>query len=375
MNDYFDGAVNQLVKRGKLLLSKVPRNLPREFHLLEQRCRDRIQQVLIDLRENPEIQLPAVRLRALRRAVHELDYLEAIGIAALNRADLEEDVWLNELILRITQEIAYPLLPPVVTSLSHSYFHIYTDLNLLRVPLAEGSFLLHLPDLYHELAHSLTIYPNDPRVEPLQSELLKVLDYVLLHNVGEIEKLDRKGVHEEFKLHVGLWNECWWRSWGFEFFCDLFSIYTVGPAYAWSHYHLSAKRGADPFEVPTRRLLRHPADNARMQAMLRALEEIGFAKEAQTIRQRWDELVAVSGFKPQPEYYRCYPHHIIEFLIQRSLAGTRTIGCTVVEPEATGTMFKLLNGAWSQFWKEPQTYSVLERQMVDSLRRQNASLN
>lgn len=368
MNDYFEGAVNQLVKRGRLLLSKMPRNLPREFHLLEQRCRDRIQKVLDDLRQNPEIQLPAVRLRALRRAVHELDHLETVGITALSRVDLEEDVWLNELILRITQEIAYPLLPPVVTSLSHSYFHIYTDLNLMRVPLAEGSFLLHLPDLYHELAHSLTIYPNDPRIEPLQVELLKVLDYVLLHNMEEIEKLDRKGVYEEFKLYVELWNECWWRFWGLEFFCDLFAVYTVGPAFAWSHYHLSAKRGADLFEVPTRRFSRHPADAARMQAMLYALEEIGFAGEVQTIGQRWNELVTISGFEPQPEYYRCYPKHIIEFLVQSSLAGTRAIGCTVVKPDATGTMFKLLNSAWSQFWEEPQSYSGREQEMIDSLR-------
>jgi len=153
MNDYLNGAANQLTKRAKLLLHKIPRNLPREFHLLEQRSRDRIHQVLDDLKKNIDNKTPALRLRALRRAVRELDHLETVGIAALNRADLHEEVWLNELIWRITQEISYPLLPPVVTSLSHSYFQIYTDLILLRMPLAEGSFLLHLPDLYHELAH------------------------------------------------------------------------------------------------------------------------------------------------------------------------------------------------------------------------------
>jgi hypothetical protein len=375
VNDYLDGSVHQLVRRGKLLLSKIPRNLPREFHLLEQRCRDRIQRVLDELRENPGVQLPAVRLRALRRAVNELDYLETVGVAALNRADLEEDVWLNQLILRITQEMSYPLLPPVVTTLSHSYFHIYVDLNLMRVPLAEGSFLLHLPDLYHELAHPLLIYPDDPCVEPIQIQLLKALEFVLLHNAREIEKLERKGVHEEFKLYTLLWSECWWRFWGFEFFCDLFSVYTVGPAYAWAHYHLSAKRGADPFQVPTKSLLSHPADAARMCTILHALEQIGFVEEAQTIRQRWDELVAISGFEPRPEYYRCYPEHITECLVQCSLDGTRAIGCNVVGPYATGSMFELLNGAWSQFWKDPQTYSTWEQQMVDSLRAHTRSFN
>jgi hypothetical protein len=382
MNSYLEGASNQLIKRGKLLLGKIPRNLPRELHLLEQRCRDRIQQVLTDLQQilvelkkSPYARSTTVRLRALRRAVRELDYLETIGIAALNRADLDEEVWLNELLLLITKETQYPLLPPVVISLSQSYFRIHTDLNLVLVPLAEGAFLLHLPDLYHELAHPLTVYPNDPRVEPLQIELLKVLDCVLLYNTEEIEKLDRRGEYEELKLRVALWNKCWLQFWGFEFFCDLFSIYTVGPAYAWSHYHLCAKRGANPFEVPRRQLMSHPADDARMQAMLRALEQIGFTAEVENIGRRWDELTTISGFKPHSEYYRCYPDHIITRLAQHSLVGTQAIGCTVVGPSTTDGVFQLLNGAWLQFWKDPHSYSVWEQHEVDSLRFRSASLN
>jgi hypothetical protein len=378
MNSYLEGASNQLIRRGRLLLSKIPRGLPRELHLLEQQCRDRIQraltdlqQTLVELRKEPHSRPPAVRLRALRRAVRELDYLETIGVAALNRADLEEEVWLNELALRITQEIAYPLLPPVVISLSQNYFRIHTDLNLVLVPLVEGSFLLHLPDLYHELAHPLTIYPNDPRVEPIQIELLKVLDHVLLYNTEEIEKLDRRGEYEEFKLRVALWNECWLQLWGFEFFCDLFSVYTVGPAYAWSHYHLCAKRGGDPFEVSQRRLSSHPADDARMKAILCALKLIGFADEAKKIEQHWDELTSVLGFKPHSEYYRCYPDHIITLLAQHSLAGVQAIGCTVVSPNTTDGVSRLLNDAWQQFWKAPNSYSAWEQKVVNSLRSGN----
>lgn len=375
MNDYFEGAANQLLKRGKLLLGKIPRGLPREFHLLEYSCRGRIQQVLNELGNHSKTHLPAVRLRALRRAVRELDYLETIGIAALNRADLKEDVWLNELILCISKEIAYPLPPPAVTSLSQSYFRIYTDLHLLCVPLAEGSFLLHLPDMYHELAHSLAVYPNDPHIEPFQIELIKVLDLVLLYYTEEIEKLERKGVYEEFKFYNELWNECWWRYWGIEFFCDLFAVYAVGPAYGWSHYHLVAKRGSNLFDVPTTRFSRHPADAARMYAILCALEKIGFAHEAQVIKHRWDELETIAGCKPHPEYSRCYPDHIIQFMVERSLAATQAISCTVVGPDATGIMYRILNEAWSQFWKDPQTYAVWEQQMINSLRQQKANLN
>ena len=84
-----------------------------------------------------------------------MDFFETIGIAALNRAN-EDDRQLNLLVERIVREIGFPLLPPVATLLSQGYFHIYPWFNLLCLPLVEPAFLLHLPDLYHELGHLLS---------------------------------------------------------------------------------------------------------------------------------------------------------------------------------------------------------------------------
>ena len=222
--------------------------------------------------------------------------------------------------------------------------------------------------------HPLLIEPNDPHIEPLQGELVEVLNSILRHFAKEMERLKRKDRPPEIRLYTAIWNECWLRYWGIEFFCDLFSVFTVGPAFAWSHYHLAAKRGSDLFAVPTRTLSTHPADAARMKASLLALEKVGFVREAGAIRQRWDELVSISGSEPQPEYYHCYPEPIIESLVQHSLAGTQGVGCNIVGPGATGTMFRLLNEAWWQFWKDPQAYSVWEQQKINSL-RQSASPN
>ena len=61
------------------------------------------------------------------------------------------------------------------------------------------------------------------------------------------------------------------KFWMVEFFCDLFAVYTLGPAYGWAHLHLSAKRGGDPFDVPMLSASSHPADDARMRVMLVAL--------------------------------------------------------------------------------------------------------
>ena len=174
MNDYFQGSVRQHIERGRLLLAKIPTKLPREFHLLAQVCRKELDTILDALRsliEDPKMELSGnqtKRLRLFQQLVAHMNFLETVGIAALERHN-ETDLMLNKLIERIRTEISYPLLPPVVSSLSQQYFHIYPQLSLLCVPLGEANFLLHLPDLYHELAHSLITEKYDPKVRPFKA--------------------------------------------------------------------------------------------------------------------------------------------------------------------------------------------------------------
>ena len=148
MKEYLDGAEADLLRRGEVLLGKIPSLQSREFHLLSQRCRDKLNTLLTDISKLAKYDTE-LRLRRFKRIVAEIDLLEENAIAALNRAT-DDDRFLNILIERITREIQYPLLPPVVTSLSHGYFYIYPEFGLLAVPLGEADALLHLPDLYHE---------------------------------------------------------------------------------------------------------------------------------------------------------------------------------------------------------------------------------
>src|SRR5262245_53984811 len=158
MDDYFIGALQQLLERARHLNTRVPRDLEREFHTLVATCQAQVSRIVDTARfllAEPAIRLPAnqpERLRMFRRAVADLDVVETIGFAAIERAN-KEDIRLNRLMDRIRLETRYPLLPPVVTSLSQAYFRIFPSLNLLCVPLTEGRFLLHLPDLFHEIGH------------------------------------------------------------------------------------------------------------------------------------------------------------------------------------------------------------------------------
>jgi hypothetical protein len=372
LNDYFTGSVGQLIERARLLRAKVPRDLPRDYDTLAQACRDRLNDLLDRLRslvEDPRFALPAYqpeRLRRFKRAVGDLDIIETVGIAALDRAT-EDDHRLNALLERVTKEIRYPLVTPVVTSLSQQYFCIVADLNLLCVPLTEGRFLLHLPDLYHELAHPLLTERDDPVVEPFQEAHFKALGDALGYLAAEKRKEDRRRGPRQPAFTLTRWEVAWVKYWMVEFFCDLFAVYVLGPAFAWSHLHLTAKRGGDPFEVPLLGTSSHPADDARMRALLFGLEATGFTAEAAAVGARWQELLSHHDTEPEPEYYRCYPDELLRKVAAHALSGVRAIGCRLASPASADPIHAALNRAWDEFWKAPESYPEWEKTAVNAL--------
>lgn len=372
MKDYFVGTITQHQERGRRLMERIPPNLPREFHVLAQKCNDELSYLLDSLRmllEDPRMQLPNYqpeRLRQFRRITEHMSFLETTAIAALERHN-NDDVFLNKLIEHIRNEIHYPLLPPIVTSLSQQYFHIFSNINLLFVPLSEGDFLLHLPDLYHELAHPLVTERYNRRVKPFQDALSAALDIVLDYTEEEQQKESRRRGPQRIAFYLYLWQKSW-VEWMTEFFCDLYGICTIGPAFAWSHIYLCTKHGHNLFRVPTVSMISHPADDARMKAMLHGLRHLGFPQEADRIQAKWDELIAISGTHPEPEYRRCFPESILQSLTDAALAGVKAIGCQVACPQTQTLVYLLLNEAWIKFWEDPLDYINWERKAIQQLR-------
>jgi hypothetical protein len=374
LNDYFIGSIKQHQERGRRLMERIPPNLPREFHVLVQKCNDELSVLLDGLRvllEDARMQLPnyqSERLRQFRRIAEHMGFLETTAIAALERHNAD-DIFLNRLIEIIKMETHYPLLPPVVTSLSQQYFHIFPNLNLLFVPLSEGDFLLHLPDLYHELAHPLVTEPYNPRVKPFQDALSRALDVVLEYVANEQQKEERRGIHapQRISFYLYLWQKSW-LEWIIEFFCDIYAVCSIGPAFAWSHIYLCAKYSNDPYDVPTMSLISHPADDARMKTILYALRKLGFEDEAKAIKMKWDELIVISGAKAEPEYKRCYPDSLLQQIAEIAVTGVGSLGCRVAEPKTNTPVYSLLNEAWVEFWKDAKQYIAWERSAVQDLR-------
>ncbi len=374
MNSYLDGAIRQQLERGRSLFNKIPKHKPREVQLLESACTEQLSAALDQLqalRDQPEMALPEnqpLRLRRFRRVIEEMNFLEAVGIAALERYN-QNDQELNVLIQKICSEISYPRLPPVVVSSSQQYFYIQPRLNLMCIPPAEGDFLLHLPDLYHELAHPLVLPKHDRRVKPFQDSLLVAISGALDYINAEKEKEERRRGPDDLRFYLHVWGNSWWK-WVIELFCDLFALYTVGPAFAWAHYHLCAQMAADPFQVPTLTVMSHPPDDARMKAMLFALEHIGFGTEAAVIRNRWNGLIAIAGARAEPEYRRCVPDGVLKAIVDQAFKGVSEMGCRIARIGTQDLVYSTLNSAWTEFWSDPQGYVDWEKGAVTKLREQ-----
>ncbi len=370
---YLDAAIRQAKERARLLKTKIPSPRSPELIGLQRLCETQLDAVIARLdylRDDPIILQPAAhreRIRFFRRALNHLADIETTGIAALNRTN-DDDLFMNRLVLRIHQEITHPLPAPVVTCTARSYFAIHTGLHLLEVPPAESDFLLHLPDLYHEIAHTIIATRNNPKVEPFQRELGKFLYALGRYFDGERAANQRATGPTEYNAIVLATIERSWNDWAVELFCDLFATFTIGPAYAWAHFHLTAGQDSDPFDVKPTRITSHPPDQARMETILLALDYLGF--RTKDIKQQWDALVAATGARQTPEYRRACPKNLLELATVHALEGTKKIGCRIVNDKTTGALNDLLNEAWREFWNNPSTYHHWERQLMDGLKQQ-----
>ena len=168
-----------------------------------------------------------------------------------------------------------------------------------------------------------------------------------------------------------LWQTCWVKYWMEEFFCDLFAVMVAGPAYAWSHYHLCVKRGGNPFMTPMTSYTTHPADDARMRAVLAMLSATGFDIEARKIKEAWNEYVEITNFAPEPEYQQCYPNDLLSAeIVLAAKQGIDEIGVLTVKQGELTPVVRLLNSAWREFWREPTEYKTWEIAQFEHMREE-----
>ena len=374
IESYLIGSIGQSLERIRQLRQIVQGPYRREYDGLRQICLtrlDAVQAAFQCLAEetvvNTALQTPR-RVREFTRIVEQLEAVENVGAFALSRVSQDDD-FLNRLITDICGEIKYPLIPPVVSHISQDYFHIYLDFNILCLPLMESRFLLHLPDIYHEICHPFHREQNAdlPVLETYHAAYKQSLFVTAEHFRDEIAAADRLPKSEAKLYQLQLWRTCWVKFWIREFFCDLFGVLTTGPAFAWSHYHLCVKRGGDPFETPLRFVSTHPADDARMRTVLMMLAATGFDEAVKRIEKAWRDFVEVMGYDLEPEYRQCYPEALLSEIVSAAKEGVKESGVVTAKPDSQTPIVSILNAAWREFWRAPVEYQAWEAAQLDTL--------
>lgn len=315
-------------------------------------------------------------LRKTRGATRQISTIETYGIAALEY-QTPESAFLNKLLFKIHQEINFPLPSPVICCISTNYYFTVPFANVIFVPLLETEFLLHLPDLYHEIGHLVARNrENASNIRFIKESFDDAFAKITMYYSDLINEKSREFGPEEIPRTIGYIHEQW-KSWIDEFFCDLFGLYTLGPAYAWSHLHLTAKISEDIHQLLIILEQSHPADESRMRILLEGLNLLGFEKDAEQIKAEWEKVKSFWG-NPTTEYEYAYPDSLLKEIAQTFLSGIKNSKFKIVDDEflrQNGSIRTLLNGAWINFWNMPsEEFRNWEKEQIKIL-KQNILIN
>ena len=342
MKEYLSGAIGENLRRAEILKQRLKGPLPAaELSGVAQQCNDTIDRcvfVLEGIQGSPQFGDPnfdGLHLRAFRRAVRSLLEIERFAMPALTRFS-EDERFVSSLLFRIHQQILYPLPHPIAACFSSEHYWIYPATNVMYVPLTDSEALLHLPDVFHEMGHPLLHQISDSRVGQFRPHYLRSRQIVNEHYRQQVSKRRSSGGPRAYLHLEERFRRTWLDFWLQEIVCDLFAVYTVGTPYAWAHYHLTAKQGEDVFGFSHDVATTHPADDARMKAILTGLDLIGFGPECLQVRQRWDELIHVLNQSPDADYHLAFPDPVIDAISVEILQGTKALGCAIATKAKRG---------------------------------------
>ncbi len=370
MRSYINGAIREAIAKGRVLMSKIPgaRELGIYFPSLATIANREIERIVSELdylyNDDDYNDPKSIRQKfsKFKQLSGRLSDIENVVIAAMSRK-AADDEFVNKLVYQICQEINYPLQTPVASCLSQKYYHIYPDYNLICIPLLESEFVLHIPDIYHELGHPL-LYLENPKLEAMQNNLGLFNVEVRKYFDDEIKRreLNKTNLSEFDAIHV--WKESWLEKWSVELFCDLFATFTLGPAYIWSNIHMCTKMSWEVYKIPTFQKSSHPPGEARMKAILYGLDLIGFKDVKREIQEKWEEFKVIVDHKKPSGFPVAVPDKLLKLAAEFCLVGTKQIGCDIITPESEGKVCELLNNSWKQFWVDPENFYEWEKATV-----------
>jgi hypothetical protein len=298
----------------------------------------------------------------------ETALVEQYAIPILLRYD-GRDHQCYQLLTVLAREIGYPPgLLPVITVTSDQYYWAQPELRVVGMPIGDLEGILGWPDLLHELAHLLlAVWPGFlAAFTPLVTQYYQE-QRDLLGDIGGSE-------HDNQWLAVAQikWGEKQEGTWRVEFAADLIATYLVGPSYGWQHVRLAANHGSDPYDPSPGQVADHPANQARLDALLAMLRLLGLSREAGQIQNRWSDMLAIEFYERQPQGYSLYyPQTLLEALAQAVFDGCRAHGLVPFTKHVDHTnpsLVMLIDRAWQAFNQEPDRYPAWEIEAIEGLK-------
>jgi hypothetical protein len=380
MKDYFRALILEQINRGLCLKKLIPHPLKyAELSSLADRCGRIIDEtigqlkfLLVELPKRDENDTRDI-FRGIRRCAQNIELVEYFGISALYY-ETPEIGYLNKLAFRIHQEINLPLTPPSVACISTKYYYFHPFTNVIFVPVGESNFLLHLPDVFHEIGHEVLFnMENELRLKKVKESYFSAIERITNYYQDLLAKKIRETGPPTTPLIIAHIHSQWKTYWINEFFPDLFALYTLGPAYAWSHLHLVTKKSENVYEFSPILPQSHPSDDSRMKMLAIGLDKLGFQDEATSVLSKWKDIPLVVNTQPVVEYQYAYPKKLMNEIADIFLVGLKESHFSIATPKKfegqnPNSIVRLLNDAWNLFWKNPDKFREWEERAIQKLK-------
>lgn len=369
---FFRGQVNLLLKRCNILierLSFIKKKLQPEIETYISKVEielESLQYKVEQLLNDPDFganYLLKNQIQQYRRYSEILSIIEIEPITVLDQYN-DRDYYLYCFLRLFCQQIGYPEKSPLVSTHSTDSFFVDLSSEIIHLPLCEDCFLLAIPDLIHELGH---LFYDRNYIEIEQSFNTHLNKYI----EKEKNKAKDENSSKSYQKKFDSLRQAWMQEYIIEFSCDIFATYLVGTAYAWSNLRLILESNDQIYHPGFGKYSTHPANEARMRAILITLEELQGSSSKETIVKQWEGFKAqVFTQEKEMEYDYCYPNPLLGELakIIINLCQSNNLIPYHQHFQTDNNLSWIMQQAWIEFHKDPQAYPDWETKKIEEIK-------
>jgi hypothetical protein len=374
VNNNVSGLVSELKNRCVRLirLLNTDRLLP-DVHDLRDEAVERLKHTYTKLCELErdellqQLELQPQAISAYQELFQEVVLVEEILVPVLIGYDDHDHhgfLWLR----KFAEETRFPAegIPSITTKSDH-YYWTYPELRIVGMPIGDIEGILGWPDLVHELGHILlAIRPGFLR---------EFTPIVRQYFQGERDSILDLGGQPQANKWINIaqikWSNKREGTWREEIACDLMATHFMGAAYGWQHLRLVTNRDKNPYHPLPRSAnhsTTHPADQARLEAILAMLRIMKQTASVKRLEAAWQQMLEARHYGKRPQGFAVYyPQSLIKKLARivfEQCQNMQLIPYSEQETQDELDIVALVSRAWTMFQEMPTQYGDWEKKMA-----------